>query len=158
LFYLAASHTPQSGFDHQDRAVSDAGVDSQSAAGDSGAEGSDSEFVLLFTVDDLSSFETESLPHYDDPEATGSVTWVPEQQDGQEKDQGDGVPIPLQANKEDATQLKSLPVSTPQALGSEKEQQNQEEQGQSLSNNSHEYLTSGYSQHFLFPHPNFRRN
>lgn len=60
MFYLAASHTPRSGFDHQDRAVSDAGVDSQSAAGDSGAEGSDSEFVLLFTVDDLSSFETES--------------------------------------------------------------------------------------------------
>lgn len=60
MFYLAASYTPQSGFDHQDRAVSDAGVDSQSAAGDSGAEGSDSEFVLLFTVDDLSSFETES--------------------------------------------------------------------------------------------------
>lgn len=46
--------------DHQDRAVSDAGVDSQSAAGDPGAEGSDSEFVLLFTADDLSSFETES--------------------------------------------------------------------------------------------------
>lgn len=104
------------------------------------------------------SLETESLPRYDDPEATGSVTGVPEQQDGQEKDQGDGVPISLQANKEDATQLKSLPVSTPQALGSEKEQQNQEEQGKSLSNNSHEYFTSGYSQHFIFPHPNSRRN
>lgn len=28
-----------------------------------------------------------SLPRYDDPEATGSVTGVPEQQDGQKKDQ-----------------------------------------------------------------------
>jgi hypothetical protein len=54
------AHRLRSGFDHQDRAVSDAGVDSQSAAGDPGAEGSDSEFVLLFTADDLSSFETES--------------------------------------------------------------------------------------------------
>ncbi len=33
------------------------------------------------------SLETESLPRYDDPEATGSVTGVPEQQDDQEKDQ-----------------------------------------------------------------------
>lgn len=31
------------------------------------------------------SLESESLPRYDDPEATGSVTGVPEQQDGQEK-------------------------------------------------------------------------
>lgn len=42
----------------------------------------------------------------------------------------------------DATQLKSLPVSTPQALGSEKEQLNQEEQGQSLLNNTLEVIVT----------------
>lgn len=101
-----------------------------------------SAFCILNTFSSLHLFSTSislgfgiGYRNVQCPEATGSVTGVPEQQDGQEKDQGD-VPFFLQANKEDATQFKSLPVSTPQALGSEKEQQNQEEQGKSLSNNS----------------------
>ena len=103
------------------------------------------------------------------PEATGSVTGVPEQQDGQEKDQGEYKPSSEQRRCHSVEVSASIDTS-----GSGEWEETAESRRtrvvvdqldhrervvvEQLSNNSHEYFTSGYSKHFLFPNPNSRRN